>query len=99
MELFDSRQENNVKVICSDMVSAYLKSHGYDGLVSDDHECGCLLDDLMPCAGEFAMNCTAGHRVEGCDPMCGEGCDFHIFPGPRPDNNRKKDAGTDKTEK
>ena len=65
------------------MIKAYLIANGYDGLSNDDVDCACTTDDLMPCGGDFAMSCTAGHKVDGCDEMCGEGCDFHIVPGKR----------------
>jgi len=64
---------------CADMVKHYLKDKGYDGLVHERGECSCILDFLMPCGGEYAMDCEAGHRIDGC--TCGEGCDFHIIPG------------------
>lgn len=35
----------NIKVI----ISEYLRSNGYDGLVGCDGVCGCLIDDLAPC--------------------------------------------------
>lgn len=39
----------------------WLLAHGYDGLVSDDGECGCVYDDLSSC-GEPCINCEAGYR-------------------------------------
>jgi len=60
---------------CKNMIKYYLKRYGYDGLRSRDGECGCILEDLVPCGGEYAMNCIAGYRVD-CD--CSEGCNFHI---------------------
>ncbi|GIV82743.1 MAG: hypothetical protein KatS3mg051_2097 [Anaerolineae bacterium] len=71
------------QITCEDMVRAYLEQHGYDGLVAEDINCACTLDDLMPCGGDYAMSCVAGHKVMGCSPECGEGCDYHIVPGPR----------------
>jgi len=45
----------NVKEIVKD----WLKTHGYDGLYTDD--CGCLIDDLMPCSGYGCIEtCEAG---------------------------------------
>ena len=35
----------NVKEI----IQAWLKTNGYDGLYHDYLECGCTIDDLMPC--------------------------------------------------
>ena len=52
----------NVKEI----VIEWLKTNGYDGLACED--CGCFLDDLMPCE----------NNVQGCKPgynpniTCGE---------------------------
>jgi len=68
---------------CIEMVTEYLRRKGYDGLVSHDRECGCALEDLMPCGGECAMDCEAAHNVDGCTPECGEGCDWHMVPGKR----------------
>jgi hypothetical protein len=57
---------------CIDIVLKYLKENGYDGLFND--ECGCVLDDLVPCSGEDFSTCQPGYRVP-CD--CGEH-DYHI---------------------
>jgi len=43
------------------IVRQYLGRHGYDGLYSDLLECGCSLDDLMPCSGDT-------FRPHGCQP-------------------------------
>ena len=45
-----------------DIVKKYLKDNGYDGLCTD--ECGCLIDDLMPCCQEGIMSCVPGYRME-----------------------------------
>jgi hypothetical protein len=58
------------------MVKKYLEEHGFDGLLSDNRDCACLLADLAPC-GEMSGACIAGHREE-CD--CGEH-DFHVSAG------------------
>ncbi len=42
------------KMDCKEIIEEYLKKNGYDGLVGD--ECGCCLDDLMPC-GECCHEC------------------------------------------
>lgn len=59
-----------------DMVTGYLKQHGYDGLYDPHGQCACELGDLGPC-GEIRDSCVAGYK-KTCD--CGEGCDFHIGP-------------------
>ena len=49
-----------------DIVKKYLIDNGYDGLYTDD--CGCLVDDLMPCSGcGDIINCQAGYRASGKD--------------------------------
>jgi hypothetical protein len=60
-----------------DLVKQGLRAGGFDGLLSDDGECGCEVDDLAPCT-EILGSCVAGWRVAGCDPGCGQGCDFHM---------------------
>jgi hypothetical protein len=70
-------QEGNMQV--RDIVKDYLIANAaqYDGLVSDDRECGCLTQDLAPC-GEMYDTCAAGYRAK-CG--CGEAHDFHIIAG------------------
>lgn len=47
-----------------DMIKDWLKTHGYDGLVYVDLECGCHVDDLIPC-GEVGEDCEAAmHRPD-----------------------------------
>lgn len=33
-----------------EIVAVWLKDNGYDGLFSEDYECGCEISDLMPCS-------------------------------------------------
>ena len=46
-----------------DIIREYLKKNGYDGLVSEDYECGCALDDFCPC--EMIGNCLAAYKWPG----------------------------------
>lgn len=55
-----------------EIVTAYLKENGYDGLYLAG-ECGCEIKDLMPC-GEFGVNCEAGYGKE-CKDCKEETCD------------------------
>lgn len=49
-------KEKNV----SDIVLAWLKANGYDGLTDDDG-CGCTLEDFAPC-GCCICNCFPGYN-------------------------------------
>lgn len=66
-----------------EIVTEWLKARGYDGLAGD--ECGCKLDDLMPCGEPHLVDCVPGHRVK-CSAACGEIHDepydgWHMEPG------------------
>lgn len=63
-----------------EIVAAWLKENGYDGLYSDD--CGCNITHFMPCCGDFS-ECQAGVFVNLSDRK--DGFDFWIGP--------KKEAG------
>ncbi len=43
----------------ADIVTAYLKDNGYDGLYADD--CGGRAGDLCPCGREFPAGCRAAY--------------------------------------
>ena len=45
-----------------EIVKKYLEENGYDGLASPDLECGCPIDDLMPCDKPNAEECVSGHK-------------------------------------
>ncbi len=53
----------------TEIVTRYLKRHGYDGLAGDG--CGCGLGDLAPCCDNIT-DCTPGYAA---DCTCGERCD------------------------
>lgn len=59
------------------ILAEWLKANGYDGLCNPWAECGCEVDDLMPCGGEGCDGCVAGYRIEcpGGECDCGS---FHI---------------------
>jgi hypothetical protein len=40
-----------------EIIKLYLESNGFDGLTND--ECGCGLDDLVPCESDCSMCCPA----------------------------------------
>lgn len=63
-----------------EIIQAYLKANGFDGLVSNG-DCSCDIDDLFPCiGGDWIAECEPGHEVP-CD--CGEH-DFHISISKKP---------------
>ncbi|WP_419600656.1 hypothetical protein [Thiolapillus sp.] len=73
---------------CRDMVAAYLRQSGFDGLFCE--ECGCSVDDLMPCGeNDWVWSCQAGYKKPGCTDACGQGCDFHIVPKASKDHPRQ----------
>ena len=49
----------NVKTILID----FLKQHNYDGLLNADLECGCAIDDLIPCDFNFS-ECEPAYKLE-----------------------------------
>ena len=45
-----------------ELLKAQLKSQGFDGLYYGSYgNCGCEIDDLMPCGGP-SLSCTAGYK-------------------------------------
>jgi len=67
-----------------EIVKSWLETNGYDGLCDSDNECGCKLDDLMPC-GEPGMNCEPGYEVEAP-----EGSDYDFLIAPKKASGVKK---------
>mgnify|MGYP006987954627 CR=1 FL=1 len=46
-----------------EIVRDWLSRHGYDGLCYPEEECGCGIDDLMPCS-QPSLNCVAGYKED-----------------------------------
>ena len=59
-----------------EIVKDWLKQKGFDGLCEYDCECGCEIDDLMPC-DQPGPRCLAGFKKDA-DPA--SGYDFMIEP-------------------
>jgi hypothetical protein len=51
------------RVDVKEIVKKYLEDNGYGGLCNCEGDCGCTLDDLMPCYAEGVEHCQAGYRV------------------------------------
>lgn len=47
----------------NEILKEWLQDHEYNGLCFPDFECGCGIDDLMPC-GEPNPRCEPGHFVD-----------------------------------
>jgi hypothetical protein len=45
----------------TEIVKQFLIDNKYDGLVDESGECGCVLDDLIPC-GEVSCHCCAAYN-------------------------------------
>lgn len=76
-----------------DIVLEYLTKNGYGGLRFD--ECGCFLDDLIPC-GESCEHCEPAYSVLRHCETCDAACDIRFDGGitaefclttKKPDNN------------
>lgn len=54
------------KITVRSFVADWLKEHGYEGLVNYDGECGCQINDLMPCENSIAGlgDCRPAYRYE-----------------------------------
>jgi hypothetical protein len=63
-----------------DIIGKYLKENNYDGLYCPGYECGCGIDDLIPC-GEYCGECEPGIKFYGKF----EGEDCWLF-GPKKEN-------------
>jgi hypothetical protein len=44
------------------LVTDKLRQSGFDGLVNPHIDCGCLLDDLMPCEEPELSHCVGGYK-------------------------------------
>jgi hypothetical protein len=60
---------NTVKSI----VKRFLEINHYDGLCNMD--CGCKLDDLMPCSSDSVQNCEPGYICSQHCKECEDDCE------------------------
>ena len=61
-----------------EMMTSYLLLNGYDGLQND--ECGCGVDDLMPC-GDPSMDCERAFAYRCGDCAKNTVCDVDLVAG------------------
>ena len=61
-----------------EIIEKYLKDNGFDGLVNVDAECGCGLDDFLPCSGDGGLaDCEPAYLVK-CDCPEHDGSHFSL---------------------
>lgn len=58
-----------------DILAYWLKANGYDGLCNSDMECGCSIDDLIPCDAP-CDKCEAAYQ----GPSPDSSVDFFMYP-------------------
>lgn len=65
-----------------DMCKEWLQTHdGYDGLCNAEIECGCHVDNLMPCLEPDIRECVAGYKVEVSESEF----DYLVYEGKKPE--------------
>ena len=73
------------------IVSDWLREHGYDGLCNLD--CGCTLDDLVPCRC-INEECQAAYKTTAFTPEereeWGDDCDYMMVTEKRADGEGEK---------
>lgn len=68
-----------------DIVTDWLKQHGYDGLYNTVGECACQVSDLVPCSQCDELECHAGHYLDATNSEF----DFEI--GVKPEESEEKE--------
>ena len=58
-----------------EILAQWLGEHGYDGLVNQDADCGCGLDDLIAC-DDACHDCGPAYRGPAGDGSA----DFWMYP-------------------
>jgi len=58
---YDAMKAAGTLTCIREIVVAWLKANGYDGLCNTENECGCTLDDLIPCNAPHETDCQAGY--------------------------------------
>ncbi|RLB94397.1 MAG: hypothetical protein DRH26_01375 [Deltaproteobacteria bacterium] len=62
----------------SEILHDYMEENNFTGLCAEDGECGCCVDDLIPCESDYVGDCMVGYKIELEDDP--EGFDFRIKP-------------------
>jgi len=67
----------NKEIEAIDIIRIFLSENGYDGLCNLGHECGCEIDDLVPCSSDFSF-CRPGYKVEPTEEQREDGAEWAI---------------------
>ena len=51
-----------------EIIKKYLVDNGFDGLCNPDLECGCSIEDSLPCGAEGIMECQPAYKHH-CNPI------------------------------
>lgn len=65
-----------VEITDKEMIKEWLLNNGYQGLCNKDGECGCSIDDLIPCMSSCDY-CTAAYEFKCEDCIHYETCGKH----------------------
>lgn len=70
-----------------DIILEYLTENKYDGLWKED--CGCTINDYMPCGGEYIDDCEPAYAVDVPKGIDADG-DIMLFRTKKEAEDKKK---------
>lgn len=73
-----------------EILKEYLEKNEYEGLVNIDLDCGCTIEDFMPCDAPY-INCEAGYKKSSTE---NKEFDWIIVPGKKPDKLKERRRAT-----
>ena len=83
------------RMTIEEIIIKYLQDNGFDGLCNPAVECGCGIDDCMPCGGEGVIDCQPAYkhicgdkRKIDCVPDCEQDCDGECFHPARQESQK-----------
>lgn len=78
---------------CLDIIAKFLTENGFDGLCNYDAECGCGVESLCPCCGDFS-DCVPAYDhgpMRGYDNFYHTDRPFHV-KGDNPSPGAEKET-------
>jgi hypothetical protein len=64
---FEDKKMVRTNLSVEGIIKKYLRENGFDGLCNCEMECGCLLENLVPCDSLDEIHCEPGYRVSTPD--------------------------------